>query len=734
MLRPPPPPPADDAAPEPGPAPVPRADPVAPTAAGGTGRPGFLPALDGLRAVAVAAVLAYHLDRLPGGFLGVDVFFVVSGFLITRLLLAEHERLGRVALGAFWLRRFRRLVPAVLVLLPAVAVAARVWWPAWRLADLRGDALGALAYVANWRFVLSGQSYFAEGVGPSPLRHTWSLAIEEQFYVLWPLVVIAVLALARGRVSGRRAVAVVAAAGVLLSAAWMVVAVARGHDLARIYYGTDTRAFALLAGAWLSTGWDAFTSGAPTRTARRRRVVRLSRAATVALVPLAVLFVVGADDDASFYRFGFQAVALASAVVIAGVATGEGPVAAVLGSRPLGWIGRRSYGIYLWSWPVQVFAAERFELVGWRLDLAVVSVTVALAAASFRLIEEPVRTGARIGGRRRADHLFGVDAGRRLPAGARAGAAVAVVAVVVVGVSVGAPARPAFLDTTDAEVTAAALRVEEPQVSVAGASVVAPLDPAAAGPFDPAAPLVVDPSASADPLAVTGNPLRVMVAGDSVAWSLAWDLDADLTRAVDVSERALIGCGVMPVEGRWRVDADHVHPYRDECAHQAEAEALGITDRPDAAVLWLGAWEVYDQIVDGREVAVGSARYGELLEARLQARVDQYRAGGVPTIMPVVPCYGPPAARLGTQRLDDDRRAWVNARIRAVAHRNRGWVRLVDPDSVLCTPEGEPRPTNDGGLELRPDGTHLTHQSATWFWNTWLAGQVAAAFTSAAAP
>ncbi len=191
-----------------------------------------LPALDGLRAVAVAAVVAFHLGRLQGGFLGVDVFFVVSGFLITRLLLGEWDEHGRIDGRAFWARRFRRLLPALLVVLAAVAVASRAWLPAWRLADIRDDALAALAYVANWRFVLSDQSYFARGIGPSPLRHTWSLAIEEQFYLLWPVLVLGALALARRRApDARRVVGAVAAVGAVASAVWMAVAAGRpgGH-------------------------------------------------------------------------------------------------------------------------------------------------------------------------------------------------------------------------------------------------------------------------------------------------------------------------------------------------------------------------------------------------------------------------------------------------------------------------------------------------------------------------
>ncbi|MEZ5181448.1 MAG: acyltransferase [Acidimicrobiales bacterium] len=209
-------------------APVPLPASAAPSRPPGA----YLPALDGLRAVAVLAVVAYHLGELSGGFLGVDVFFAISGFLITRLLLAEHEGSGAIGLRSFWARRFRRLLPALLVVIVAVMVGSRAWLPTWRLGDIRTDALAAIAYVANWRFVLSGQSYFQSGVVPSPVRHTWSLSIEEQYYLLWPLVVVG---LARWRqVPLRRLVALASLAGALASGAWMAIAAGQGRDLSRI--------------------------------------------------------------------------------------------------------------------------------------------------------------------------------------------------------------------------------------------------------------------------------------------------------------------------------------------------------------------------------------------------------------------------------------------------------------------------------------------------------------------
>src|SRR6478609_4461194 len=216
-----------------------------------------VPALDGVRAVAVVAVLAFHggLPGARGGFLGVDAFFVLSGYLITALLLAEWTRSGgRIDLAAFWGRRARRLLPALLVVVAAVAVGGRMLLPPEEVRLLRGDGIAALLYVANWRMILRGGDYFAQTAAPSPLEHTWSLGIEEQFYLAWPLVLCAVLWSRRrgGGVRRRLRVLVAVCVG---GAAVSTVALARAYtvdDPGRAYYGTDTRGAALLVGAGLA--------------------------------------------------------------------------------------------------------------------------------------------------------------------------------------------------------------------------------------------------------------------------------------------------------------------------------------------------------------------------------------------------------------------------------------------------------------------------------------------------
>ena len=377
-----------------------------------------MPGLDGLRALAVVAVLLYHagISWLPGGFLGVDVFFVISGYLITSLLLAEWGVKGRVDLKAFWLGRARRLLPAAALVVGASLAFAVLFLPG-EVAGLRSDALASFGYVTNWYLIFENESYF-EAVGrPSLLRHLWSLAVEEQFYVLWPPLLAAGLGVGALAYRRRRlfsAVLVGAAASALL----MAILYDPEVDPSRVYYGTDTRAAGLLIGAALAFVWAPGRRRARGRAEateeawcdrRTRREGRLRRRwswITPLLLDAAGLAALGGlvwaclnlgEFQPFLYRGGFGLVALASAILVAAAVHPRGRLGAgLLAWGPLRWIGLRSYGIYLWHWPVFMVSRPHLDvpLDGLPLLLARLAVTVVLAALSYRYVETPIRRGA----------------------------------------------------------------------------------------------------------------------------------------------------------------------------------------------------------------------------------------------------------------------------------------------------------------------------------------------------
>jgi Predicted acyltransferases len=354
-------------------------------------------ALDGVRGVAVIAVLLFHANKLAGGYLGVDLFFVLSGYLITSLLLAEVHAKGRVHLLGFWARRARRLLPALFLVLAFVGLYAAVVAEPSELHRIRVDAFATLAYVANWRFVFGHFDYFALFASPSPLDHTWSLAIEEQFYLVWPLAFAGLLGWGRRRGStassapnatARRvfwvSLALAAASAALALGLW-----ATSQNATRIYYGTDTRAASILLGAALGAFlvWKG-----PAGTPRAR--FALEAGAIVGAVILAVAWY--RLSGANLYRGGLLVCAVAGVAVVAAAAHPHpGLVARMLSFRPLVGLGVISYGLYLWHWPIYLWLnPARVELDGWSLFVVRMAVTLPVAIASFFLVERPIRRGA----------------------------------------------------------------------------------------------------------------------------------------------------------------------------------------------------------------------------------------------------------------------------------------------------------------------------------------------------
>lgn len=329
-------------------------------------------------------VLAFHerISGLPGGFLGVDVFFVISGYLITDLLASPWDQGGRLDLRAFWIRRARRLLPCLAVVLVAVTAAVAVLEPD-QLPALRPGLLAAVTYTSNWWQALQHRSYFAVFGPPPPLQHLWSLGIEEQFYLLWPLILTVVL----GACARRRARAVVVWLGAAASATAMAVGYAVGEGSARLYYGTDTHAIALLVGAGLALRWPLRRIAAASEAETRR----LDLIGLVGLSVLAWELAHVTGRGGAVYQGGIAVAALAAGGVVVAAAS-SGTLARMLGWAPLRWIGIRSYGIYLWHWPVIALFAARAgaESTTFGVRAAETALTITLAAASWRWIEAPI--------------------------------------------------------------------------------------------------------------------------------------------------------------------------------------------------------------------------------------------------------------------------------------------------------------------------------------------------------
>ena len=350
-----------------------------------------MPALDGLRAIAVVAVLLYHadVDWIPGGFLGVDVFFVLSGFLITSLLLAEMGGRRYVDLKAFYLRRARRLLPALyLVLVGSVVLGVTIALDA--AAQLQRDVPAALAYVTNWVYVVTEQSYFDAVGRPPMLEHLWSLAIEEQFYLLWPIALVFLF-----RRGGRPMVRRWALIGAALSTAWMaILSIRNGYpvpaDPSRVYFGTDSHAMGLLAGAAFATIWRPRANSARLTWEAR---AGMESVGAIGLIVLGLAFWQVDQYSPLLYRGGFLAIAGLVVVILASVTQPSSWIGHALGRQPLKYLGERSYGLYLWHWPVFVVTRPGVDvpIEGWANTVLRLGLTMALAEASYRLVEIPIR-------------------------------------------------------------------------------------------------------------------------------------------------------------------------------------------------------------------------------------------------------------------------------------------------------------------------------------------------------
>jgi peptidoglycan/LPS O-acetylase OafA/YrhL len=627
--------------------------------------------LDGLRAFAVLTVLLYHggVTWFGGGLLGVDVFFVLSGFLITNLLCGEFLARGTVALGRFWANRARRLLPALLLLLLGVALYAWVFRSSLDLASIRGDALSTLLYFANWHFLFSGQGYFAKSIAPSPLLPMWSLGVEEQYYLIWPLV--ALVALRHG---GTRAVAWVAGAGAVASASLMAALYLAGASIDRLYYGTDTRAQALLVGSVL---------GALASTRDWRVIAEEWARRPLGRVTGAVLGVAGSafllwawhaldGQEALLYQGGFLLVAFAAGAVITVVTSWRHSVlATALSWRPLTYVGTISYGLYLYHWPIFLTLTEAHTgLSGPGLFTVRISVTFAVAILSYHLVEKPVRQG----------HL--ARTWRGLAVGI--GAALATTGVVIA-------------------------------VTLPIASDASPLPLAG----DPTGLSASQHQALAASGAFTTHPIRFMLFGDSVALTASVGLAIDSTEryGVRVYDAGILGCDLSLAPDRL---AGVVYPGDPSvnCGSWETTWSRQIAKvHPEVVGLLIGRFELADHYYHGTWMHLGMPVWDRHLEDKLDRAVSVLSAGGARVVLYTFPYIDPPLAQpngaLWPENRPDRVDRW-NQLLDQVAATHRSTVTLVDLNRIL-DPQGHYTATVDGvSVRWPDDGIHISTAGGEW--------------------
>jgi peptidoglycan/LPS O-acetylase OafA/YrhL len=618
---------------------------------------GYRPALDGIRAVAVGAVIAYHLGWIRGGFLGVDVFFVLSGYLITTLLLQEVRRSGAVDLPGFWARRARRLLPAVVLLVLVLLVELdSIQSESAALSERRDDIVATLLYFANWHFIASDQSYFASFVGVSPLRHTWSLAIEEQFYLLFPLLLLLVARFAKS-VSALLSLIVV---GILGSTALMALTYDAANP-SRAYFGTDARIHVLLVGAALAV----FLHQRPqlVASARAQRLARVMLPATAAVI--LATFLLLRDQEAAFYHGG----ALAFACVVALSLWSLEAVPDSVGARgisvgPVRWMGKISYSLYLWHWPVIIWVTS-FVLVGSaQQSLLAIVATFAMATFSFYVVERPIRQG----------HVPWLGASRR-----RLAVAVPVSLALVVGLTIHV--------TSDRSANRSETPCPPGSPTVAGLRWCVQSDPVRAG-----APVVA-------------------TAGDSTSRSLSPGL-------ISVAERrgwryvqaGQNGCSILPLE----------FTAGDEGCANGVPRVLAAVKAQLAPDVWLVS-DVFAMSAlrepDGSVIETGDPRRTATVLAALRRTVLTLTSGGGEVVLIEIPPEGAPeqcgartegrlcgAASYSVR--DGKHRAFATLlrRLAAAMPERATYVPVAD---VLCGRHGQ-CPYLVDGVPARYDGVHYT--------------------------
>jgi len=639
-----------------------------------TGRSRVL-ALDGLRAFALLIIMGYHfgVGWLQGGFFSLDIFYVLSGYLITGLLLGEWARAARIKLGAFWLRRARRLLPALLVVLVVVTLVVRFAYPAGLYPNLRMADLSALFYFSNWWQIAASGNYFVATGAVSPLTHTWSLAVEEQFYLVWPLVVVAVLHLGRKFDRGIELLLGVSLVGVVASATEMALLYHPGANTTRLYFGTDTHAQSILVGAALACvltlvqrhrGEDGMAPVARSTGAR----VALTLVGLAGFAGTLALTYALTGTASLAYRGGFLLSALSAAAIILGaVCVARGPIARLLSLRPLVWMGTVSYGAYLWHFPVFIeLDAGRTGRTGLSLLALRTVATFVLAGLSYYLVERPVMEG-RFWRTLRA-------------AGPALVAMGATVAVVVVGTI--APGAAAVDVSSSGHVPAGEVRALK-----------------AAGAYG-------------------AHPVRFMFVGDSLSVTMGIGLQVGTVHGygVTVINEGVLGCDIDDLPTISTTNGQPDDPV-SPCAHWETLWGDQVAQyRPEVVGVLIGRWDILDHVDGDQLVHIGEPAWDRHLAAELDHVVEVLSSHGAHVVLFTMPYLDPPDETLNGVLSPADSPTRVNEfnhLLADVAARHPGTVTVIDLNRIL-EPSGHYQSEVDGVTVRWADGVHISKQGGEW--------------------
>ncbi len=665
---------------------------------------GYQAPLDGLRALSLIAVVLYHggFGGVQGGFLGVEVFFVVSGYLITVLLIEERRTTGTVSVRGFWARRARRLLPALVTMLVAVGAWVTLTGDAAQQWQVRRDLPWALAYSANWGQIVGGAPYF-EPVDPPLLRHLWSLGVEEQWYVVWPLAFLALTRLVRMRRA--RASVLLAAAVAIAGVTWWIqrggpepigasglLGWLDGADRTNVnYLSTVTRSFGLLLGAALAFVWQPWW-----RTGRLAGAT-LDRIAPAALVLLGAAFVMARLTDSVMYPWGLAGVSLLACLLIAATVHPDATrTRLALGSPAMAAIGRRSYGLYLWHWPILVL----FDATNgaWDRYVVAIAVSIVLAEICYRVIETPIR-----------ERRWTWQAVTVRPAlqAALAGAAAATALIAVYG---GAepydPARGG--DGVAFEPDAVAPRAVSTTLAASAPSA-ATIAPATTAPPATA-------PATTQPLEPAALPVDVAIVGDSQAHSLSVNQPSGIGSTFDIHNGSVSGCSVFDAGAVVSERQGFTNSF-EQCDGWQE-EWSDAADGADVALVVIGAWDVFDIEANGATVSFGSPEFDRLFAANLRTGIAAMAEPGMRIGLLEVPCMRPEdVSGAGVpalpERRDDARVAHLNDLLRSVAAADPAQVEFVTGPTAWCADEAIA-----SNLDYRWDGVHVYREGAGLVFDT----------------